>query len=288
MKEEFLHSLTSSFYLWLESVLAFELEAIYKDTEIKFKEVNPPRFAPSEYRELQGSDRQVSAEYEIDGALSGIMFGQNFVPIQNDSGIFFDYENARLFVPKSINTSAELISGKFPVKEVNTYISYDSEEELVIHGDFLDKESDENWLFNNLEKLPNNAYMLPCCIVLFDSQKNKQFALGGLMSTQTKIKVVVIGKNNFQVGGVLSRLSDTAHTNFPLIELSEFPYDQNSVLKYFPYSYKQFDGLSRKCVKIDNVDTYRIKNEIQNSGGKTSLIVGFADFDLSVIRFPRL
>jgi len=293
MKETFLHSTIASFYLWIEHLLLDKLEAYHHGVPNKFKAIKNVKNKPANYSCLQGAFRQIPAESTISGALSGFNINSEFFPIQNDSGVFFDYDNGRVFLPTSLAGPNPVVSGDFPVKEVNTYLSYDSEEELLLHGEFIDSSQTEPWLFNKTEDLEKNTFILPCCVVLFDSQQNSPFAFGGLEDTKTKVKVVVIAEDRFTVEGILSELNDSVRQGFALLSLPDFPYGNNSFLKTFPYSYKNLTAQKKSegaaCAFVEKVDVYRLRNNIANIGqASKSLVVGFADFDLSTHRFPRI
>lgn len=291
MKEQFLHSLVSGFYLWLEYVLLDKLEAYYPEVQNKFKFLEKTRFASEDYSCYQGICRQIPAENSLSNSLSGFYVNSNFVPIDNDSGIFLDYDNGRVFTPKNLGENLN-ITGSFPMKEINTYLSYDREEDLLLHSDFVSLEENESWLFSKEKKLNLNTYLLPACFILFDRQENKPFAFGGMEDSQTVIKVIVVTQDQFALQSVLSRLADSARSSFPLVPINSFPYGKNSFLKNYPYSYEtlveEIKSEENQCAFIEDVQTYMLKGDLKNQVAKKTLSIGFAEFNLSSHRFPRL
>jgi hypothetical protein len=292
MKTQFDQQLLSSFYLWFENhLVGSKVEAYSTGVNNVYRYVAAYDI-PTGYNAYQGAFRQLVAESDVSVPNSGCFVNGSFITGNSSlSNVYTDFNNGRIIFPAS-SGKALTVTSKSTVKEVNTYITNDDEEQLILHGDFCDKNDLTNpYLSNKTNKLDEKTYFLPACFISLANSDNEEFAFGGEEETKTRIRVMVLAKDNYTMDGVLSAFRDTARSTIINIPFEEFPYGKFFSIKNFPYRYSNLknahSSIAANRVSIEDVSTSRVNASAIKKLGKDFLI-GFIDFDLSTYRFPRL
>lgn len=290
MKSQFDHELLSSFYLWFDDVLVRRNDSyITQSTGISFvqkvagdsEEADdiPPNldafYAP--FRQLVGEGTDVSSGVYIDGALVN----------QGTSGLLIDFNEARVLVNSGEFPSGTPITGAFNTKEVNVYITNDSEEELIMNNDFYVDDFGNTYL-QNKDDLNGKKYTLPAAFISYNRSENEPRALGGLEDTQSAIRVVAIVQDNYTLDGMISMFRDGARETFPLMSYDSFPYGEFFHIKSPPYTYTGVvaSNKERPQMYIESVSTSKLFDKT-NKSIPIGVRIGFLDFNLSSYRFPR-
>ena len=286
MKTQFDPIILSSFYLWFEAeLISAKSKAYVTGRKNTFKKVESVS-VPSGYLCYQGGYRQLVADSSIDSPLSGFFVNGNFIS-GGSSGFFIDYDNGRIIVPKASGSSLS-ITGQCTVKEVNTYISNDDDEQLIMQGDFKELGQSNPYFFGKDDMLDEKTYFLPACFISLATSENKEFCFGGEEDTQTRIRVAVLTKDNYLLDSILSYFRDSARKCVTLVPFEDYPYGKFNNLKVNPYNYSQFKQNYSQKATIEKVISSKISNtDLRKNLGK-AFSIGFLDFDLSTHRFPRL
>ena len=292
MKAQFDHNILSSFYLWFENrLVSSKVKAYNTNLSNNFKYVNAYDI-PSGYYGYQGEFRQLVAESNVDVPNSGFFVNGSFVTGNTtQSNVYTDYENGRLIFPQASGTGLT-ITANSTVKEVNTYISNEDEQQLIIHGDFLELGQTNAYFYNKTDKLDEKTYFLPACFISLVSADNKEFSLGGEENTETRIRVTVLTRDNYTLDAILSSFRDSARETLTHIPYEDFPYGAFFSIKNFPYKYTTLKD-AQPCISqnrslITNVNVSKIVSESMRQKLNKNFLIGFLDFDLSTYRFPRL
>ncbi len=292
MKAQFDHNILSSFYLWFENhLVSSKVKAYNTNLSNNFKYVQSYD-VPTGYYSYQGEFRQLVAESNIDSVNSGFFVNGSFVTGNTvQSNVYTDYENGRLIFPKASGTGLN-ITANSTVKEVNTYISNEDDQQLIVHGDFLEFGQTNAYFYNKTDKLDEKTYFLPACFISLVSAENKEFSFGGEEDTQTRIRVTVLTNDNYTLDSVLSAFRDTVRQMIIHIPYEDFPYGAFFSIKNFPYKYETLKNSqpysSQKRSLITKVNISKIINESVRQKLNKNFLIGFIDFDLSTYRFPRL
>ena len=290
MKSQFDHELLSSFYLWFDDVLVRRNESyIQQTTGISFvqkvagtsEEADdiPPNldafYAP--FRQLVGEGTDVSSGVYVDGTYVN----------QGTNGLLIDFNEARVLIDRGVVADGTPITGSFNSKEVNVYITNDSEEELIMNNDFYVDDFGNTYL-QNREDLNGKKYTLPAAFISYNRSENDPRALGGLEDTQSRIRVVAIVQDNYTLDGMISMFRDAARETFPLIGYDSFPYGEFFHIKTPPYTYTSLvaQNKSRAQMYIEDVSTSKLFDKT-NKSIPIGVRIGFLDFNLSSYRFPR-
>lgn len=292
MKVQFDHTLLSSFYLWFENqLISNKVQAYNINLANTFKAVSAYD-VPSGYIAYQGEFRQLVADTGIPNFNSGFFVNGNFVSANKAvSNIYLDYDHGRLIFPVA-SGSALSVTGSFAVKEVNTYISNEDEEQLLLYGDFIEKDQTYPYFYNKVDKFDQNTYFLPACFISLGTAQNSAFSLGGEEDTRTIIKVAVLTKDNYTLDSVLSSFRDTVRETIVHVPYEQFPYGAFFSVKNYPYSYESLINsqpyYSSNRSHINEVTVSKIVNETLRQKINKDILIGFLEFELSTYRFPRL
>lgn len=287
MKAQFSHDLISSFYLWFENKLLSDSSKAYSTNQSNSFEYVDFKDVPSSFLGYQGKFRQLVADQNVDVPNSGVFIDGNFVS-GSSPDIYIDYNDGRVIVPQS-SGSALSITANNTVKEINTYISDDDEEQILLTSDFVDSaDLASTNLFSKTNKRNKKTYILPACFIRFLNEESDRLSFGGEDDTKTKIRVIVLAKRNYLLDGVLSLFSNTETECITNVPFEDFPYGYFHNVKSFPYSYNGFKENYNTKTFIENVRTSKVTDSISLDKIQENLLLGFIDFDLSTYRYPRV
>ena len=135
MKPKFTHDIVNSFFLWYDNFLMRKSDA-YKTYTTKLYNYEDARLGGGKV--VYGSPyKQWVFDRNVTGAIipSGLTINGNFVAT-GTSGLMFDFDNGRAIfnsgVAKTLN-----ITGTYTVKEINSYITDQPEDDLIIEGKYI-------------------------------------------------------------------------------------------------------------------------------------------------------
>tara|TARA_R110001583_G_scaffold103163_13_gene250263 strand:- start:1298 stop:2182 length:885 start_codon:yes stop_codon:yes gene_type:complete len=294
MKAQFDQNVLSSFYLWFENRLlgssakAYQINLDNAFTSGSFSDI------PATHIGFQGKYRSLVGEYNIDNPNSGFFLGNDFITGNYDKngGVFTDYENGRLIFPQA--SGAEIggteLTANSTVKEVNTYITNDTDAQIILHSDFKDSATELPYQYGKTGEYDETTYFLPACFISVASSDNTEFAFGGEEDTKTRMRVMVLSFDNYTLDSVLSMFRDTVRKDITHIPYEDFPYGFSFSLKDFPYSYDNLVTSQSNPTKshIQEVSVSKIVSESIREKLNKNISIGYIDFELCTYRFPRL
>ena len=299
MKEQFDHLLQSSFYLWFDDRLTRRSEAYSQPIHGQDFDVvvRGPEGAgldvPENYDAYYCADRQLVANGASEP--SGVYIDGAFVP-QKDAtyGLIIDHNEGRVLVKGKDSGGIDLInkniSGHFKRKEINVYITNETEEQLLLQNDFIlsDVVGEPTYLKQQAE-LGDKKYSLPAAFISLNSSSNEPWAFGGVDDTRTVIRVVLITDSNYSLDATLSLFRDAQKTQFEMVEFEDFPFGEFYHVKNFPYSYPDFIKNKKGPRFPAFIDRVIVSKLFDRSGTQIpqGLRIGFIDFEISSIRKPR-
>lgn len=287
MKAQFSHEIFSAFFLWFENKLVSDKAKAYVENQSNtFEYTSGIGEVPSSHYAYQGQFRQLVADHNIDTPNSGVFINGNFVT-GSSSDIYIDYENGRVIVPQASGTSLTITANN-TVKEVNTYMSSDDEEQILLTSDFVDlADTTTTNLFSKNSRRDEKTFLLPCCFLRLISDENSRLAFGGEDDTRIRIRAIVLAKDNYTIDGVLSLFSDAENECVNLFPYEDYPYGIFNSIKSFPYSYDSFKSGYSTSAYIEEVRASKVVDSITIDKIEEGVLIGFLDFDLSTYRYPR-
>ena len=286
MKPTFTHNVINSFFLWFDNFLMTKGEA-YKTYTTKLYNYEDPRLGGGKV--VYGSPyKQWVYDKNITGATipSGFTINNQFVPT-GTSGMKIDFDNGRIIFNSGVSTSLN-VTGTYSVKEVNSYITDQPEDNLIIENKFV-----TNSRFTVSENyIPPYNPVTPCIFASIETAHNTAFAFGGEDETKCIIKVVAFCENLYQLDGVLSIFGDSYNEIFSIIPMTGHPLGEFNEMKTgaYPtgYDYKNLsNAYNSQTLFISHVETSKIRDSVIKELNPI-LHIGFLDFEIKTYRYPRL
>lgn len=295
MKIQFDHNLQSSFYLWFDDKLTRQEEAFIDqggqifDTVVRGgsdEALDIPENLDAYYcanRQLVINGNDVPSGVFIDN----VFFEQGESPYD----LLIDHNEGRILT-KSVSSGGldlieSVISGDFKKKELNVYITNETEEQLLLQNDFLlsDVAGEPTYIQQQAE-LGDLKYTLPAAFISLNTSFNEEWALGGVNDTRSIIRVVVITDGNYSLDAVLSAFRDSAKKIFHIIDFENFPFGEFYHVKNFPYYYPDFIEANKSDAGPAFIDRVTVSKLFDRSGTQIpkGIRVGFIDFEISTIR----
>lgn len=286
MKPTFSHNLMNSFILWFDNFLLKKADA-YKTYTTNFYNYTDERLGGGKV--VYGSPfKQWVYDKSITGATvpSGVYVNNVFVPT-GTSGMLFDYDNGRIIFNSGVPTNLN-ISGTYSVKELNTYITNEPEDRLIIENKY-----EPNSRFTVSQSyIPPYKPVTPAVFCSMEGVTNDPFAYGGEDQTTSRIKAVLLCDSLYQLDGALSVFSDSLYTVFSQIPMTSHPIAEFGSVKtgLFPTGYS-FDALDTSYNSqrffITEARSSKIRDNLQKELNPTTYI-GFVDFEVKIFRYPRI
>ena len=286
MKPTFTHNVINSFFLWFDNFLMTKGDA-YKTYTTKLYNYEDPRLGGGKV--VYGSPyKQWVYDKNITGATipSGFTINNQFVPT-GTSGMKIDFDNGRIIFNSGVSTNLS-ITGTYSVKEVNSYITDQPEDNLIIENKFV-----TNSRFTVSENyIPPYNPVTPCIFASIETAHNTAFAFGGEDETKCIIKVVAFCENLYQLDGVLSVFGDSYNEIFSIIPMTGHPLGEFNEMKTgaYPtgYDYKNLsNAYNSQTLFISHVETSKIRDSVIKELNPI-LHIGFLDFEIKTYRYPRL
>jgi hypothetical protein len=258
----------------------------YKTYTTKLYNYSDPRLGGD--RVVYGSPYK---QWAYDKSITGLTIPTGFTIDGNftatgTSGMMIDFDNGRIIFNSGVSTGLN-ITGTYSVKEINSYITDQPEDNLIIEGKYI---TNSRFTVTETNISPYNP-VTPCAFVSIENMDNNGFALGGEDETRVTIKAVIFAENLYQLDGVLSTFADTYNTNFNIIPMTNHPLGEYNNLKtgLYPTGYNYITTnaqyTANKCYIYD-VTTSKMKDDVLKELNPT-LHIGFIDFNIGNIRYPR-
>tara|TARA_B100000519_G_C14245634_1_gene439672 strand:- start:893 stop:1741 length:849 start_codon:yes stop_codon:yes gene_type:complete len=279
MKEQFQHTLTTSFAMWFDNFLLKKGEA-YTNTTGDFFYYDDPRL-DSDYKAYGSPYKQWVTDSSITGATipTGVYINGDFSGRSN--GVVLDFDNGRALISGSV--TGDSITGSFAVKDFNVYLTNDTEDDLIVENKYIVNSRLPSGPWNYIAPYDD---VVPAIFLSTDAAENKPLAFGGMEDTIVNAKAVVLADNTYQLDGVLSIFMDSVNEMITRIPMSGYPITELGDLKNDSYSYTGTKDLFTGATAffVDKVKTSKLSDRTRNVLAN-ELYVGFIDFDIQQFRY---
>lgn len=281
MKPQYQHELMTSFMLWFDHELLQKGEAYSNQTGYLYYDEDSR--LPSSYKAYASPYKQWVSDSSVSGDTNPTI-PTSFNGYDRTDDIIFDFENGRIIETGGAFGTSETLSGTFAVKDFNVYLTNETEEDLILENKFE--------LNSRYSKSPSAVkpydQMNPAIFINSEFMTNEGFAFGGEDKTRNVIKAVVLAENSYQLDGVLSIFADSARKSFSKIPFSGHPTTEYGDIKNGSYSYTSTSDAysASNPYYIEDVTVSKFSERAQ-SKVPGDIQVGFIDFEVSTLRFPR-
>ena len=280
MNEIFDNKLVASFLLFIDNKILSKGNA-YTNVST--------RFYPSETKTLglttfNAPYRQIVADTSISGAniLSGIYVNNVFLN-RGTSGLMLDFNNGRAIFTGSPSYST--ISGSYAIKDFNIYYTTDAEEHLLFETKFELKPKVSQTITGLME--PSKSY--PAVYIKYNPGQNEPFAFGGQDETISEFRCIILSDSVFKLDAICSILRDVGKSYFPLLSSDELPFNEYGDIKsgdFYNYQTLTTNKAGNDIIYIEKAQIKKFR-EIVNNSINSQVFGAFADFRLSIPRYPR-
>jgi hypothetical protein len=292
MIPQFQHKSSTSLAMWMDSVLTHRGQAFSNRTGVFYPQTDDrldPRYTPyaSPYKQWV-TDSSASGIHMP----SGISGNGGFIP-RGESGLVLDFNNGRaLFSGDGSEDFNYTLSGTFPVKDFNIYLTNQSEEDLIVESKF-----DNNNRFQSIGSgIAPYKEATPAIFVSLHDSTIEPFAFGGLKKTNLFFRCTVFADNLYQLDGALSLFVDTYDEAFPEFHFADYPLTELGDIKDAPSTVNtsgagyNYDSLvsERKgesfLYYIENVHASKVSQSVSKKT-HDGLFLGVIDFEVCKSRY---
>ena len=304
MIPQFQHEATTSFALWLDHHLTYRAEAFSNkeghlyytpDERLPMYPEDPNGFVSynSEYKQwVYDSDAQ-GAEIP-EGVYIDLGDGEYKFYERGQCGLIIDFENGRILLEGAYfpdNYDKLSIKASFSVKDINIYLTDDTEENLVIQNKYnVNSRTVPN--YGQGVGLQPYQQVAPAAFVSMERTNNTPFAFGGRRFNSSLLQSGIFAENLYQLDGAMSVCSDTFNMGILNAGYEMHPLDEYGDLKEGFFSYSKMVSDLQSCEKItpimfiDEVKASKISDRLSKTTNP-DLYLGFVDFEVNQARFPR-
>ena len=281
MKPQFQHELTTSFMLWGDNFITDKGDAFQNYTSPLYPMGADDQLGDG-FTTYSSPHKQWVCDSSIDGVQipSGIYNDGNFIG-RGENGLILDFDNGRVILDSAFGETNNTLSGQYSVKEFNWYITNQTEEQLIVESKF-----DSNGRFKQeLSGIAPHKQVVPAIFVNPELVENQPFAFGGEDKTTTNIRCVVFAENTYQLDGVLSLFADSKNEVFQKLDYSDYPLTEYGDITGFNYM-ELVHSKGRNLFHVEEVRCSKLSDRV-NKNIDSSLFIGFIDFEITNLRFPR-
>lgn len=279
-----------SFSIWLDHLILTKGEA-FTTGEYPLYYVEDEKL-PNGYLSYSSPFKQWVWDSSVNAIIpTQIKSGENYLNI-DDENYIVDYDNGRILI-KTSDSDLDL-SAEFSYKDINVYLTEQSEDDLLIDKKF--KENSRN-LITEGGITPYN-FTSPAIFLNFKESNSTPFELGGVDDVTYYVTATVITDDLFLMDSVCSILRNSKELLVPLIDNINnigsgacYPFGGYWSTDIGGYNYdsrilqKMYNNELDYCY-IKNTNIYSISNSLREELN-LSQYVKFVDFELSAIYNPR-
>lgn len=284
MKILYDHNMLSSFYLWFDSHLSDKATA-YTNLESTFYNYADERLTN---KTVFGSPFK---QFVFNDAVSGAniittISGDGSIIAKGTSGMKIDYNEGRVIFDNGMSSNLS-VSGSFAVKDFNIYISNQTEEELILEGNF---ENNPRFTTTQQQVKPYD-YVTPAVFLSIEGGGNEPYAFGGEDMTTTRIKAVVLAEDVYKLDGILSIFKDSPQTCISKIPFTGAPLGEfNDIKSHYVTGFNYNDVAANYDTDVYHVKVATVSkfSDRAKKAIPSTLFVGFIDFEVEQNRFPRI
>ncbi len=199
---------------------------------------------------------------------SGIAFFQH-----HQGQVFFETDNAPI-------AQIDTVSGSYAVKDFNTYLTSEPEEELL----FTTKFDLRPRTTQTVTGLALESKTYPAIFIKDNGGRNEPFAFGGLDNTVMDVRAIVLADSAFNLDAVCSIMKDCNNAKIALMEHSDFPFNAYGACTG-TYNYQTLAASKTDSFFVESVSISKtVPNRADYDNINPDVFSAFADFELSNVR----
>ena len=286
MKPQYINKVMSSMLAFVDHKVLLKGEA-YENHGSNFYKTDTQLFSPA-YETWAAPFKQMVCDQSVTGAtrFTGVSIDGGDPVGTGTSGIsFLQHHQGQIFFDSTTAvTTSNTVSGNYSIKDFNTYLTSETEEELLFNTKFELRPK----VNQTVTGLAPEAQTYPAIFLKDNGGRNNQFAFGGLDLTNVTVRAIVLADSAYKLDAVCSIMRDLAYSTVPLLEPSDLPYN---ALGGCTGEYNYTGLMATKSDTNFFVDEVFVSKRIENSHEykkiNRSVYSALVDFEISDIRAPR-
>jgi hypothetical protein len=287
MKAQYINKLMSSMLAFVDHKVLIKGEA-YENHGSNFYKTDTQLFSPT-YETWAAPFKQMVCDQSIIGAtrFTGVSIdGGSEVGIGTSGISFLQHHQGQIFFDNTTNvTTSHTISGNYSVKDFNTYLTSEAEEELLFNTKFELRPK----VNQTVTGLSPETQTYPAIFLKDNGGRNNPFAFGGLDLTNVTVRAIVLADSAFRLDAVCSIMRDLCYSTVPLLDPEDLPYNAlGGCTGEYNYTGLQAANLSTNFFIDEVFVSKRIENSSEYKKINKSVYSALVDFEISDIRTPRL
>jgi len=287
MKAQYINKLMSSMLAFVDHKVLIKGEA-YENHGSSFYKTDTQLFSPT-YETWAAPFKQMVCDQSIIGAtrFTGVSIdGGSEVGIGTSGISFLQHHQGQIFFDNTTNvTTSHTISGNYSVKDFNTYLTSEAEEELLFNTKFELRPK----VNQTVTGLSPETQTYPAIFLKDNGGRNNPFAFGGLDLTNVTVRAIVLADSAFRLDAVCSIMRDLCYSTVPLLNPEDLPYNAlGGCTGEYNYTGLQAANLSTNFFIDEVFVSKRIENASEYKKINKSVYSALVDFEISDIRTPRL
>lgn len=191
-----------------------------------------------------------------------------------------NYEQGQVYFSSALPSSTS-VTASYSIKEVNVYLTEESEEKLL----FFTKYTTRPKTAQSITGLPTDAITIPAIFLKIDGGRNDPFCLGGTDRKVTDIRGVIITKSAYELDAIGEILKNMSRLSCPLVDEGV----KFGALGYTGVAYS-YTGLATGTDSpfIRNADFIKTPTSSSFRELNPELRKGIVDFELETYLDPRV
>lgn len=284
MKAQYANKVMSSMLAFIDHKVLLKGEAYENHSSYLYK--TESQLYSDTYETWAAPFKQMVSDTSITGAtqFTGVSLDGDLVTNAGvgTSGIaFFNHHQGQVFF--SSDSPAKTVSGAYSIKDFNTYLTSEAEENLLFNTKYVLRPKTTQ----AIAALEPETQTYPAIYIKDNGGRNTEWAFGGLDLTTINVRAVVLADSAFRLDAACSILRDLAHGIVPLLEPEDLPFNAAGG------STAEFNYIDVAATKSSHfaIDDVHISKYIENRGEYQNLnkdvFSALVDFELTDIRTPR-
>jgi len=286
MKAQYINKLMSSMLAFVDHKILLKGQA-YENHGSNFYKTDTQLFSPT-YETWAAPFKQMVCDQSITEAtrFTGVSIdGGPEVGIGVSGIAFLQHHQGQIFFDNTTEvTESHTLSGNYSIKDFNTYLTSEAEEELLFNTKFeLRPKANQT-----VTGLSPETQTYPAIFLKDNGGRNSPFAFGGLDLTNVSVRAIVLADSAFRLDAVCSIMRDLCYSTVPLLEPADLPYNAlGGCTGEYNYTGLQATKSSANFFIDEVFISKRLENASEYKKINKSVYSALVDFEISDIRTPR-
>ena len=280
MKSQYENEIMSNMLLYVDNKVCTKGEAYTNHSGLFYPNSNNKYQG---YYSYSAPFKQLVNDRSVPSAtiLSGVYVESTFTTGQSGP-LYVNHYNGQVHFNSSQGSNK--ISGNYSIKDFGVAMTSKSESEILFETKYKIKPKTTQ----TVTGLGTSQQTYPIIYLKNMGGRNEPFAFGGMDTTITKVRAVILSDSAYKLDAACSILKDCARDGFRIIKQTNLPFTALGLHPTGSYSYTGLNGAStepniyiKETIVTNNIP------KITEGKGSSDIYAGFVDFSLENPRLTR-